>query len=248
MKTGLLNYFGFVSDTFGFYPTGKNAHNAAERDVTVYQIAGRNGDLFVDNGRYKNIEVTYPCFTVDFAANEQKIRNMVAVHRDEYGYLSDTYDETHYRLGRLVGGIEFEPVRGNAANFDLTFDCDPRRFLKTGDDEIPIENGGDTIENPTIFEARPLIWVENITEGTVIEVSGEDGKVYTLTATDDFADVVYIDSERQDVYVFVGDDVVNRNDLFEIPDGFPVLTWGFINITISGGYDAAAIAPRWWEL
>lgn len=248
MKIGWLNFDGNISDTFGFYTTGKNTHNAPERDVTVFEIKGRNGDFFVDNGRYKNIQVTYPCFAMNFSANEQYIRNRFASMRPWSGWLSDSYDTTHFRRARLVGGIDFEPTRGDAANFELTFDCDPRRFLIAGDEETEITNNPETIINPTFFDAHPQIIVENILEGTEIEVTDSNGKVYHITALDDFADTVYIDSDLQDVYTFVGDATVNKNDLFDMPEGFPVLTSGSNQIGISSSVDYIGIIPRWWEL
>lgn len=251
--TGWLNFEGNLSTSIGFYTTGKYTHNAPERDVTVFQIAGRNGDFFVDNGRYKNIEVTYPCFAMNFSAKEQDIRNLFASARNQYGVLMDSYDENHFRLGRLVGGIEFEPVRGDAANFSLTFDCDPRRFRLDGEDWMPFENGAATCENPTSFDSRPLIQISGVTNGIEIETIDSNGKSYLMTATDDFSDDVFIDSETQDIYAEITDQYgfvtrVNKNDLFEMPDGFPAFTEGINDVYIRGTYGDGQVLPRWWEL
>lgn len=251
--TGWLNFEGNLSTSIGFYTTGKYTHNAPERDVTVFQIAGRNGDFFVDNGRYKNIEVTYPCFAMNFSTKEQYIRNMFASARNQYGALTDSYDADHFRWGRLVGGIEFEPVRGDAANFSLTFDCDPRRFRLDGDEWVEFESGSATCENPTFFDSKPMIQISGITEGMEIEVTDGNGKVYTLTATDDFSDDVYIDSEKQDIFAEITDQlgnvtIVNKNDLFDMPDGFPAFTEGQNDVQITGTYGDGQVLPRWWEL
>lgn len=247
MKTGWLLFDGFATNNNGIFTTGRNTHNAPERDVTTFQIAGRNGDFFVDNGRWNNIEVTYPCFVAGFSAQEQYIRNVFGYPLTNYKILQDSYDETHIRLARPVGGIVFEPIRGDFANFELTFDCDPRRFLLSGQDATEID-GSVTITNPTRFEARPLIYIEDVSEGTEISVIDGNGKEYTLTALDNFTGPLEIDSERQDIVAYVDDVPTNMNSLFALPDGFPLLTQHGSQITITGTYGYAEITPRWWEL
>lgn len=252
MNIGWLNFDGQVSDTHGFFPTGRDSHNAPERDVTTYQIAGRNGDLAIDNGRYKNITITYPCFTTDLSNNEQNIRTHFAATIPQYGiyrYLEDSYDQNHYRKARPVGGITFEPVRPNAANFDLSFDCDPRRFLLSGDEKTEIVGGYDnSLTNPTWYTAKPLISIEGVATGTKIELADStSGKVYEMTATTSYADFAVIDSEAQDVYD--PDTGANLNYLFTFSDGFPEITFeAQVTVTITGTYSYAAIMPKWWEL
>lgn len=244
MKTGWLNFGGNISSSIGFYTTGNGTHNAPERDVTTFQIAGRNGDFFVDNGRYKNIEVTYPCFTMKLSQNEQAIRNAFAATLNDYAKLQDSYDALHFRLARPTGGIEFEPVRGDAANFSLIFDCDPRRFLLSGDSFVTF-SGTWSDSNPTGFASRPQIAVGDPQEGLEIEVTDGDGRVTTFTATDDYTGLVIIDCETQDIY----DDSLgtNLNYLFTISGDFPQFKVAN-SIELSGNYSAASVRPRWWEL
>jgi phage-related protein len=252
VKTGWLLYNGFATNNNSIFVTGRNTHNAPERDVTTFQIAGRNGDFFVDNGRWQNIEVTYPCFVTNFSAHEQEIRNGFGVPRNNYATLEDNYDTDHFRLARLIGGITFEPFRGNIANFELTFDCDPRRFLQSGKQEEGVIAGALTIENPTPFASKPAMYVRGFDAGMEITVTDGNGKTYTMTATDALAGGVTIDSEAQDIYEEVDDGVtitrVNRNSLFTLSNGFPVFTEGENTISVTGAYDYIGVRPMWWEL
>lgn len=247
MNIGKLTYAGKNSLTdFGVYVTGSGTHNAAERDTTTFSIAGRNGDLIVDNGRYKNIPVIYPAFIPHtFGAEEQKVRNWLRTGA-AYGKIADTYDTTHFRLGRPVGELTFTPVRPNGANFDITFDCDPRRFLVSGDSFTTITGGSWSDDNPTDFDARPQIAVGDPENGMEIEVTDGDGRVTTFTATDDHVGLVIIDCETQDIY----DDstLANLNSLFTVSGEFPSLSAGTNAITLTGNYSAASVRPRWWEL
>lgn len=246
--TGWLEYDGVDSLSLGFYTTGTGTHNAPERDVTVFSIAGRNGDLVVDNGKYKNIEVTYPCFTMDLAGNEQDIRNHFAAY-SSYFVLADSYDPDHFRLARPVGGIEFEAVRPNAANFELTFDCDPRRYLTTGLVWTTITGGVLTMTNPTSFGARPLFRISGIAVGTEIAFTDlASGNVVTFTATAARSGQTYIDCETQNIYGINLGMNVNLNSLFEVDGEFPVFGGSANRIEITGTYSSAAVRPRWWEL
>ena len=51
---------GHCCEEFGIVCSGSSTFAAPERDVTVVDIPGRNGTLTIDNGRYKNITITYP--------------------------------------------------------------------------------------------------------------------------------------------------------------------------------------------
>lgn len=243
----MLNYLiynGTKSTDLGVYVTGSGSFDAAEMDAEKVEIAGRNGDFIIPKGRYKNIPVTYPAFIPKaFQGNAQNIRNWMRSATD-YARLEDTYDPDHFRLGLASGIQSFEPVNVNdAANFQLSFDCDPRRFLKSGD-SFTTFSGTWSATNPTDYPSRPQIAIGDPEEGMEIEVT-VDGRVTTFTATDDYTGLVIIDCETQDIY----DDSLgtNLNYLFTISGEFPQFK-GTNSIELSGNYSAASVRPRWWEL
>lgn len=248
MNIGKLTYAGKNSLTdFGVYVTGSGTHNAAERDTTTFSIAGRNGDLIVDNGRYKNIQVIYPAFIPHtFGAEEQKVRNWLRTGA-AYGKIADTYDTTHFRLGRPVGELTFTPVRPNGANFEIVFDCDPRRFLLAGEQDQNFTNDVWSDTNPTGFPAKPLLILTDVASGLTLDFyDDESGRTINLTATAAHAGDVVIDCETQDIYDESTLD--NLNTLFTLSGDFPVLGGGLNSVTITGTYTTAIIRPRWWEL
>ena len=243
MKTGKITWNGTNSASLGVYVSGPGAYNAAEADVTVFQIPGRSGDLVVSNNRYKNIEVVYPAFIpTGLSTGAQSIRNWL---RTSVGYadLSDTYDEDHVRRGRVTGVLEFSPVRPDGANFDITFDCMPQRWLVSGLEPQRIVSMT-RLNNPTSFNARPVVEVEDPEDGLEIEFS--NSKTITFTATESYAGIVVIDCETQDIYDKTSGN--NLNYLFEIDSAdFPVLE-DSTSIMLSGNYTSAYVTPRWWEL
>lgn len=241
MKKGNIIWNSTDYGSLGVYVSGKEVHDAAEPDVTVYQIAGRNGDFVVSNNRWKNIKISYPAFIPNSLANLQTIRNALKRY-GFYSRLDDTYDTTHYRIARPVGELRFEPFRQDAVNFEITFDCYPQRFLTIGTTEVTL-GSSTVVTNPTDFDAKPYIRLTNIAASAEIDFNGD----FVMTATTSYSDTVVIDCENQNI--FDEATLENKNNLFEVSDGFPVL-WGADTntITITGTIGSASLEPRWWEL
>ena len=65
--------FGDVdSADYGIYISGDGVYNAPERAVEFVDVPGRNGAIALDQGRYNNIEITYPAGT--FAKTQEEFR------------------------------------------------------------------------------------------------------------------------------------------------------------------------------
>ena len=82
----VFNSFTFDNENsldYGVYITGEAVYNAPERAVEMVSIPGKNGALALDQGRFENIEVTYPAGTfgaeqAEFAGRMRAMRNMLA--------------------------------------------------------------------------------------------------------------------------------------------------------------------------
>ena len=64
---GLIPYEQLTIDgkncsEYGVWISGGGTFNAPPRDMDTISIPGRDGDIFFDNGRFQNINVTYPAF------------------------------------------------------------------------------------------------------------------------------------------------------------------------------------------
>lgn len=160
-----LTFGGVCSADYGIYITGEAVYNAPARNVEMVDVPGRNGQLLIDYGTYENITVTYPCGVygddqADFRAAISAFRNAI-LSKVGYQKLEDTYHPDEYRMGVVIGGMEVAPAAGRAGEFNLSFNCRPQRFLVSGETEVTITSG-DTLTNPTHFDAHPLL----IAEGT----------------------------------------------------------------------------------
>ena len=162
--------FGSVdSSDYGIYITGQAVYNAPKRAVEVVSVPGRNGAVVIDQGRWDNLEVSYPagCFADnqgDFATNINRFRNAIC---SQLGYqrLTDTYNPNEYRIASYVSGLDVTPKSLNqVGEFKITFNCKPQRFLVSGETEVTV-GSGDTLTNPTQYPSNPLLMVKG--DGTV---------------------------------------------------------------------------------
>lgn len=158
-----LIFGGVDSADYGIYITGEAVYNAPSRAVDMITVPGRNGDVALDQGRFENIVVTYPAGTFgddqnDFRTALSDFRNAILAQRG-YQRLEDTYHPDEYRMGIYVEPFEVKPVNhGVAGQFTLSFNCKPQRYLTSGE-ESRVYQSGHEIENPTFFDAQPLIRV-----------------------------------------------------------------------------------------
>ena len=179
MAVNTITFGGVNSSSYGIYISGEGVFNAPVRDAEVISIPGRNGSFLLDNGRYENIEVTYPAFNTatdkaTFIANIDAFRNAIASQKG-YQRLEDTFHTDEYRMASFIGGLEINPILYNdhTSQFEIVFNCKPQRFLKSGETATSKANNS-TISNPTLFDAHPLLQFNS---------SGSDGSISLGTQT-----------------------------------------------------------------
>lgn len=165
MAVNTITFGNVNSADFGIYISGEGVFNAPVRDADMISIPGRNGSFLLDKGRFENIEVTYRAFNTEanmatFIANVDAFRNAI-VSQKGYQRLEDTFHTDEYRMASFIGGLEINPVLYNdhTSEFDITFNCKPQRFLKSGETQQSVVNGGNLL-NPTLFESNPLVMVQ----------------------------------------------------------------------------------------
>lgn len=230
-----LTFDGKPFSDFGAFISGVGIYNAPERDVERIEIPGRTGDLFKDNGRFRNIEISYPCYIVSDFGNQFNGLKEYLCSKLGYAKLEDSYAPDHYRLARPVTPIEAVPqILHRTGSFILTFDCDARRFLKNGDNVITLTANG-SIFNPTYFDAKPLIRAYGTGSFTINDIT------VTITSANVYTD---IDCEIMDAYK--GTTNCNGN-ISTTNNEFPALRPGANNITLSG-ITKLEITPRWWTI
>ena len=232
-----LTFNGKSTKEYGVYISGSDTFNAPERDTESVVIPGRDGELTIDNGRYKNISVEYPAFIYDqFNCNIEGFRNFLLSQKG-YGRLEDTYHPQEFRMAKIKGSFKVDPVDSLiAGQFKISFDCKPQRFLKLG--ETPIEiTAATSIKNPTLHSAKPLIRVYGYGQIFIGD--------YGFTVRQHTQDYMDIDCEMMDA--FCG--ATNLNQYLTIgSNGFPKIDTGVQGITLAGTVTKIIITPRWFNI
>lgn len=231
-----FTYNGKSSRDFDVCISGEGTFISPRRDVTSVAVPGRDGDLHIDNGRFSNIQFRYPAFIVqDFRHNFDAFKAYMSSQRG-YQKLEDSYHPEYYRRAAYIEGLsaKMSPLN-RAGSFDIVFDCDPRRFLKSGDKSRSMTNG-QTIKNPTLYDAKPLIRVTGYGTLTVTTIS------VVIASGASYTD---IDCENEEAY----SGLTSRNAAITLSDGkFPVLRPGVNPITYSGNISGVTIIPHWWTV
>lgn len=233
-----LTFDGENSLDYGIYISGEGVYDAPSRAVEMVTIPGRNGTLAIDQGRFENIEVKYTAGAfgstqAEYAGRMRAYRNMLA-SRYNYVRLEDDYHPDEFRLGLYKSGLEVKPVSmSRAGEFDIIFDCKPQRFLKSGEN-VYTRTASGSINNPTLFEAKPLLVVTGTGNLTV---NGVQIAIAESPTT--------IDCEAMEAY----NGTTSRNsDIVLTPNRFPVLKPGNNTITLGAGITKVEITPRWWRI
>lgn len=246
---------------YGVHVSGDGVFNSPEKDYESVEVPGRNGDLHISNERFKNVDVTYKAFIIgddypsnygednyddarsnkgiDFAARMRSLRAWL-LYPNGYARLEDTYHPDEFRRAIFKGPITTEAQYLQAGEFDLTFNCIPQRFLKSGEFPITISNGS-VLFNPTLYTARPNIRVYG--KGTLVFTDNNDYQT-AITVTSNPNAYMDIDSEISDAHY--GTTNCNGYIAFSTLD-FPTLKPGTTTITYSG-FSKIELTPRWWTV
>ena len=229
----VLTFNGQSLADFHTFWDGKDLFISPEKDVTFYEIPGRNGEVSVSNNRYKAKEIPINCFIKEnFKQNYPALIDFL-YSQDGYGRLENSKEPDIFQKACFVSQIE--PNTGaflKYADFVLTFKVYPQKWLKQGEIAIPIESSLSLI-NPTHQIAKPLFEVVGTGSITV------NSSVLTLANN---TSTTFIDCEIEDCW----EGSINRNGDLTIVGGFPVLTREN-EITVSG-FTSCKIYPRWWRL
>lgn len=217
----------------------------AETDVQTFSVVGLNGDLHIDEGRYKNRTGTADCFALSKNINEGdeeaevelenvtlKMSGVAGFLFGSKGYrrLQTSEDPDNVWYARVEKGAGLSPRLNLLNPFTITFDCKP--FKTDVNSETLIS--GTNFTNPTAFDALPLIYVISSAEDGTLTANGVTIRfVYNTTGG------FYIDCETGTAYYPTGiaaDDRISAKEFIRFVPGENIISSSGVNFQI---------APRW---
>lgn len=232
---------GWVSSSdYCIYITDVRVFDLPERDVTFQSVAGRSGDLALENKRWNNIEVVYSCaIPTDFSTNFSAFKN--AIHSlTGYQRIEDTIESDVFKMGVVRGSIEPTVIRkGKAGTFDVRLFCKPQKFLKYGEYSETLTEAT-SVYNDMGATAKPLITVYGTGPGNLY-VGNCTVQIKAL------ADQITLDCDLMNAYRQTGDAAAeNKNGDIYAPT-FPEFGLGETPISWDGEITHIDYTPRWWR-
>lgn len=128
--------------------------------VEVEEIPGRNGTVIFETGSYENRTATALCFSLH---NKDVLRNIRDINkflfsRNGYRKLETSDEPDFFWMARVENGARTEQRMRRLAPFEISFDCKPQKFAKSGQSPVLAKNGI-SLYNNYGFAALPLIKV-----------------------------------------------------------------------------------------
>ena len=235
------------------YPTGvqiidnSQIYATPSKDVEFVSVAGRNGDLSFDNGRFENIEMRFRVYTTNTDGFYYGIRHFYTVQGYAELRTSAWSAETYpfHRMAQFVSATRLDTNQYNkGGTFELVFNCMPQLFYDLGDTWVTVTNGA-YFENPySNFVALPLFMVKGANGTVTITAvsSTRENQSFTVTSGSSFT---YIDSQIQDC-TDAESGGTNQNSTVTFTNGFPYIS---SRATISyTGFTEVKYKPRYWTL
>ena len=246
-RQGLIVWGGARSSDYGIVVENAPAFDKTKRKQTIFNVPNRNGSVVFQQDAFEDVVRSYNVWIADDLTEDsgggltsslaENIAKFTAILYSKKGYqeLEDNFEPDYFRLAYYSGGNNFSNEMMQFGRSTLQLTCRPERFLKSGKAAETVVNG-DTLTNPTLFTARPLIHIEGAGN---ISIAFGDGAITAL----DVDDYINIDCERMNAY---REPTENMNAY--IQGTFPNLLSGENEITITGTTTLVQITPRYFTM
>lgn len=244
---GIIKFNGISSEDLGIIIQFIPSYEFPEKEYQTVSIPGRNGNLVIDNGSFKNVERTYSIAKV-FKKGEKFIPSTSAIvswlySANGYARLEDSYEPDFYRMAIYKNDGSLSNYYDVATALEITFECKPERWLISGEKFILVNND-DKIQNPTSFDSSPVITLTTIAnEDTTINIEGTEIKIKRFNEIKNLV----IDCENMECYSEEDKSTYNSHIVL-INNEFPKLIRNKRNTITFTNATNFKIQPRWWTL
>lgn len=235
----MIKFAGIRSDEMNLIVEHYPAKQFPERSYEVIEVPGRDGDVVIDNGNFKNYRQSYSVF-IDAndpdEATYQRVSSKIAewlLSSPGYQRLEDSYDPEFYRMAYYSGGSNFSNFFNIYGRGSIEFTCAPRRFYKSGEEEITLINGLE-LTSPSNFPADPIF---KVTPSGSSPTIGVNGNSVTFSSNSSFT----VDVQNHTAKTS-NDTRVNMSSGY-----YENLKLSKENIFTFSGCSVVLI-PRWWTL
>ena len=246
---GVILFNGKSSVEYGIIVEKFPSINHGAKRAEAYQIAGKNGTYYREDGTYDNFVQAYLVSIKEGAARRADLRSSDMaewlLNSPAFCRLEDSWEPEYFKMARYAGPLNIEQIMGAYGKCTLEFDCLPERWLKSGEQELDISVTG-TIHNPTKNTAYPILKTTKIGDVTVA-VDGVN--VLTVGVSESGVQTtVIIDCENGTIQTSAGVDLYGSTTFYTDFHEFPKIPPGNHTITASGTGTVLIVRPRWYVL
>lgn len=255
---GIIIFNGVSSEELGLISQIIPSYEFPQSDFISNHIPGRNGDIIVNTGSYKNVNRSYSIVAV-FKPNTNFIQNATAIVKwltsaKGYARLEDSYEPDYYRLAIFTDQGSLQNIYNEATAIDVNFNCKPERYLKIGDVESVFDKYNNSEINPTNYTAKPeLIFPYSANEEYVFKFTDSitDKEYGVKIKPMDISTTIYVDCvDMECYYIDENNKRISCNKNIELSDDFPTISpYAQLHVDIPENYyETIKIKPRWWIL
>jgi predicted phage tail component-like protein len=219
-------------DDFGIYLSERPALPRPNRKFRYTEVEGRkNGALTEDLNTYDDIEIKLSCFMLNTDISNNILDNLNIWLNGEGGILTFSFLFDKYYKVKEVKGYQIKESSGILGEFEISFLCEPFRYLNNGQDNVTIISPT-TIYNQGTYKSKPELKIYG-SGNVVITINNE---AFIINNLDEY---IIVDTELMDCYKntqFLNDNMIGNFPEFEI--GENTISW-------SGNINKIEINGRW---
>lgn len=226
-----------------------NDLSSPQRSIEKVSIAGRDGDLVIDNDSYENFTLSIEC---DIDAQETNIEEVATELKkwlqSDFSYkklFANNFD--FYYKAYCSNKLDIERTFKNFGEVLLQFDCIPFRFLN--DDTIltlDTINTNKTILTNIYFKSKPTFYIEALGDVN-IKINNQELILKNLSENGILSDLI-IDSEQMNAYRINNKTNAFVNENSKMFSDFPILEENENFISWKGDIKSFKIFPNWCML
>lgn len=166
---GVITFNGISSKELGIEVETFPTYEFPEREYEAVSVPGRNGDLYIDKGSYKNVTGKYDLVIGSHEITQPYLaERLVSWLTSSKGYcrLEDSYYPEIYRMALYKKPGSISNIINYGGKLSAEFECKPQKFLKSGEQKTTFSQSG-TIINPTYQVSKPLLKVTGRGNGAI---------------------------------------------------------------------------------
>lgn len=235
MKINWFEFGGTRSDSVGLLISEKRIYTAPQRDVEPVYVPGRNGDVLIDHGGYRNVPVSYLVYITNLPEASLTLRSWL--QGTGYKLLRDSYDPSYVRFGYFSSVLDPDEIARTIGQLKVEFSCKPFRYrVDSLTAKTSYRQSGFTITNPEAYASLPYIRING--SGNVELRIGN-----RTFAIKNIHDYIELDSEL--MCAFKGSELCNHQLNFT---EFPSFVPGDNLVQWTGTVSSLEIIPRWMTI